>query len=104
MLKNLVRAVNHFVRIASFDKHRTFWRNAADTYDWHCCSYRTFRTQEELLRLFADLGMVEVTITNPSDRGAINIVGWKPSVPAVTVAVRAGAAMAPGEPPAGFCP
>lgn len=80
LLKNLVQVVDHFVQIVSFGKHRTFWRNVADTYDWHCCPYRTFHTREELLRLFADLGLLEVAITNPSYRGAINIVGRKPCV------------------------
>ena len=27
--KNLVQAVNHFVQIVSFGKHRSFWRNVA---------------------------------------------------------------------------
>ena len=79
LLKNLVQAVNHFVQIVSFGKHRSFWRNVADTYDWHCCPYRTFHTAEELLRLFGELGLVEVAITNPSYGGAVNIVGRKPS-------------------------
>jgi 2-polyprenyl-3-methyl-5-hydroxy-6-metoxy-1,4-benzoquinol methylase len=79
LLKNLVQAANHFVQIVSFGKHRTFWRNVADTYDWHCCPYRTFHTAEELRRLFADLGLVEVAITNPAYRGAVNIVGRKPT-------------------------
>jgi 2-polyprenyl-3-methyl-5-hydroxy-6-metoxy-1,4-benzoquinol methylase len=81
LLKNLVQAVNHFVQIASFGKHRTFWRNVADTYDWHCCPYKTFHTADELRRLFAEGGLVEVALTNPTYRGAINIVGWKPSAP-----------------------
>lgn len=78
LLKNLTQAVNHFVQIVSFGRHRTFWRNVADTYDWHCCPYRTFHSAEELLRFFADAGLVDVTITNPTYRGAINILGRKP--------------------------
>jgi SAM-dependent methyltransferase len=78
LLKNLIQAVDHFVQIVSFGKHRTFWRNVADTYDWHCCPYRTFHTAEELVRLFGELGLVEVAITNPSYRGAVNIVGRMP--------------------------
>jgi hypothetical protein len=78
LAKNLVQAVNHFVQIVSFGKHRSFWRNVADTYDWHCCPYRTFHTAEELLRLFDELGLVEVAITNPSYGGAVNIVGRRP--------------------------
>lgn len=78
LVKNLVQAVNHFVQIVSFGKHRTFWRNVADTYDWHCCPYRTFHSAEEMLRFFADAGLTDVTITNPAYRGAINILGRKP--------------------------
>ena len=78
LLKNVIQAANHFVQIVSFGKHRTFWRNVADTYDWHCCPYRTFHTAEELRRLFADLGLVEIAITNPAYRGAVNIMGRKP--------------------------
>ena len=78
LLKNLIQAVNHFVQTVSFGRHRTFWRNVADTYDWHCCPYRTFHTAEELLGLFAEAGLVDVAITNPVYRGGINIVGRKP--------------------------
>jgi 2-polyprenyl-3-methyl-5-hydroxy-6-metoxy-1,4-benzoquinol methylase len=77
LLKNLIQAVNHFVQIVSFGKNRTFWRNVADTYDWHCCPYRTFHTAEEILRLFGEYGLVDVAITNPAYRGAVNIVGRK---------------------------
>ncbi len=78
LLKNLVQAVNHFVQIVSYGKHRTFWRNVADTYDWHCCPYRTFHTEEELRRVLADMGLEEIAVTNPTYRGAINIVGRRP--------------------------
>jgi ubiquinone/menaquinone biosynthesis C-methylase UbiE len=78
LVKSLVQAVNHFVQIVSFGRRRTFWRNVADTYDWHCCPYRTFHTAEELLRLFGEYGLVEVAITNPAYRGAVNILGRKP--------------------------
>ena len=78
VVKNVIQAANHFVQIVSFGKHRTFWRNVADTYDWHCCPYRTFHTAEELRRLFADLGLIEVAVTNPDYRGAVNIVGRRP--------------------------
>jgi len=81
LVKNLIQAVNHFVQIVSFGKHRTFWRNVADTYDWHCCPYRTFHTAEELQQVLADCGLVEMAITNPAYRGAINIVGRKPETP-----------------------
>jgi SAM-dependent methyltransferase len=49
------------------------------SYDWQCCPYRTFHTAEELLRLFDELGLVEVAITNPIYRGVVNIVGRRPS-------------------------
>ena len=96
LVKNLVQVANHFVQIVSFGKHRTFWRNVADTYDWHCCPYRTFHTQEELLGLMAKLGLVDVTVTNPTYRGAINLVGRKPPVPTMTGPYRADVALAPG--------
>jgi 2-polyprenyl-3-methyl-5-hydroxy-6-metoxy-1,4-benzoquinol methylase len=78
LLKNLVQAVNHVVQIVSYGKHRTFWRNVADTYDWHCCPYRTFHTAQELRGVLADMGLEEIAVTNPSYRGAINIVGRRP--------------------------
>ncbi len=81
LLKNLIQAVNHFVQVVSFGRHRSFWRNVADTYDWHCCPYRTFHTSDELRRLFAGLGLTEIAITNPSYRGAVNILGRKPLRP-----------------------
>jgi SAM-dependent methyltransferase len=81
LVKNLIQAVNHVVPIVSFGRHRTFWRNVADTYDWHCGPYKTFHTAEELRRLFAESGLAEVAITNPEYRGAINLVGRKPPRP-----------------------
>ena len=78
LLKNLVQAVNHFVQIVSYGKHRSFWRNVADTYDWHCCPYRTFHTEEELRGVLADMGLEDIAVTNPTYRGAINIVGRRP--------------------------
>ncbi len=78
LLKNLVQAVNHFVQIVSFGKHRTFWRNVADTYDWHCCPYRTFHTAEELRQVLAEAGLEKIALTSPAYRGAINIVGRRP--------------------------
>lgn len=93
LVKNLVQAVNHFLQIVSFGRHRTFWRNVADTYDWHCCPYRTFHTAEELRRVFAEAGLVDVAITNPAYRGAINIVGRKPKA-----ARNGGPGPAEGEP------
>ncbi len=76
-----VQVVNHFVQIVSFGRHRTFRRNVADTYDWHCCPYRTFHTGPELVALFEACGLREVRITNPVYRGAVNIVGRKPGRP-----------------------
>ncbi len=90
LVKNLVQAVNHFVQVVSFGRHRSFWRNVADTYDWHCCPYRTFHTAEELRRLFADLGLVEVTVTNPTYRGAVNIVGRRAQTSPAAVLSPAG--------------
>jgi ubiquinone/menaquinone biosynthesis C-methylase UbiE len=78
LLKNLVQVVNHFVQIVSFGKHRTFWRNVADTYDWHCCPYRTFHTAEEIRQVLAEAGLERIALTNPAYRGAINIVGRRP--------------------------
>jgi 2-polyprenyl-3-methyl-5-hydroxy-6-metoxy-1,4-benzoquinol methylase len=81
LVKNLIQAVNHFVQIVSFGKHRTFWRNVADTYDWHCCPYRTFHTGEELRRVLTEAGLVEIALTNPAYQGAVNIVGRRPDTP-----------------------
>lgn len=79
VLKSLVRLVNHFVPVVSFGKRRTFWRNVADTYDWHCCPFRTTHTPQEMCRVFQDAGLERITITNPKYRGAVNILGWKPA-------------------------
>jgi ubiquinone/menaquinone biosynthesis C-methylase UbiE len=79
LLKNLVQAVNHFVQIVSFGKHRSFWRNVADTYDWHCCPYRTFHTPEELTALLAGWGLTEIRVTNPTYGGAVNLVARTPA-------------------------
>jgi ubiquinone/menaquinone biosynthesis C-methylase UbiE len=78
LLKSLVQAVSHFVQIVSFGKHRTFWRNVADTYDWHCCPYRTFHTAKEIRQVLAEVGLERIALTNPAYRGAINIVGRRP--------------------------
>jgi len=81
LLKNVVRLVNHFVPVVSFGKHRTFWRNVADTYDWHCCPFRTTHTPQEMHRVFQEAGLERIMITNPEYRGAVNILGWKPASP-----------------------
>ena len=81
LLKNLVRLVNHFVPVVSFGKHRTFWRNVADTYDWHCCPFRTTHTPQEMHRVFQAAGLERIMITNPEYRGAVNILGWKSASP-----------------------
>lgn len=96
LLKNLLQVVNHFVQIVSYGKHRTFWRNVADTYDWHCCPYRTFHTAEELRRILADIGLEEIAITNPTYRGAINIVGRRPPATSTSGPRSAGGRMVLG--------
>lgn len=96
LLKNFIQAANHFVQIVSFGKHRTFWRNVADTYDWHCCPYKTFHSRDEILRLFTGSGLVQVTITNPTYRGAINILGQKPHDPPTPRSAVVGGGMVSG--------
>ena len=36
LLKNLILLINHYVMIVSHAKNRSFLRNVADTFDWHC--------------------------------------------------------------------
>lgn len=78
VLKWLVQLVNHFVMIVSHGRNRSFERNVADTFDWHCCPYRTYHTHAEVLRWFAEEGFTEARLTNPTYGGAVNVIGTKP--------------------------
>ena len=78
ILKWLMQAVNHYVMIVSHSRKRSFARNVADTFDWHCCPYRTYHTDEEVLRWFAEEGFTEARLTNPAYGGGINVIGTAP--------------------------
>ncbi len=79
LLKTLVQLVDHFVMVVSFNRKRTFWRNVADTFDWHCCPYRTYHTPGEVMEWFGRAGFVEVQNTNPTYGGGINVIGTRAS-------------------------
>lgn len=78
ILKWFVQAINHFVMIVSHSRNRSFKRNVADTFDWHCCPYRTYHTHEELLQWFREEGFVDAYITNPNYGGGVNGIGTAP--------------------------
>lgn len=82
LLKYLVLAVNHYVQIVSWNRQRSFWRNVADTFDWHCCPYRTYHTVEEVTAWFRQAGFADVRDTNPAYGGGINVLGRKAGPPA----------------------
>lgn len=78
LLKYLVQAVNHFVMVVSWNRRRSFWRNVADTFDWHCCPYRTYHTQAEVVEWFRQEGFTDVRVTNPDYGGGVNVLGTRP--------------------------
>jgi 2-polyprenyl-3-methyl-5-hydroxy-6-metoxy-1,4-benzoquinol methylase len=81
VLKWLVQAVDHYVQIVSWSRRRSFWRNVADTFDWHCCPYRTYHTAPEVAAWFRQAGYEEVVDTNPSYGGAVNMLGRRSAAP-----------------------
>jgi 2-polyprenyl-3-methyl-5-hydroxy-6-metoxy-1,4-benzoquinol methylase len=79
ILKWLIQAVNHYVMIVSHARKRSFVRNVADTFDWHCCPYRTYHTHDEVMRWFCEEGFIKVQITNPEYGDGINCIGTVPT-------------------------
>jgi 2-polyprenyl-3-methyl-5-hydroxy-6-metoxy-1,4-benzoquinol methylase len=78
VLKWLVQSINHYVMVVSHARKRSFARNVADTFDWHCCPYRTYHTNDEVLRWFKEEGFHDARITNPEYGGGINCLGTAP--------------------------
>ncbi len=78
LVKNLVQAANHYVMILSHSRNRSFHRNVADTFDWHCCPYRTYHTEDEVIRWFKEEGFTDTHITNPAYGGGVNCIGTAP--------------------------
>ncbi|MFA4987528.1 MAG: class I SAM-dependent methyltransferase [Candidatus Brocadiia bacterium] len=78
LLKWLIQGIDHYVQIVSWSRRRSFWRNVADTFDWHCCPYRTYHTAAEVMGWFRAAGFVEITDTNPSYGGGVNMMGKFP--------------------------
>lgn len=81
LVKWLILGVNHFVQVVSWSRQRSFWRNVADTFDWHCCPYRTYHTAEEVAAWFRQAGFAEVENTNPEYGGAVNLLGRRAGSP-----------------------
>ena len=78
VLKWLVQAINHYVLIVSHGRNRSFARNVADTFDWHCCPHRTYHTDREVIGWFEEEGFSDVYLTNPEYVGGINCIGTAP--------------------------
>ncbi len=76
--RHLMKVGLHYVTLVSYSPRRTFRRNVADTFDWHCAPYKSFHTQDELASLLQDCGLTRITVTNPGYRGGITLLGEKP--------------------------
>jgi 2-polyprenyl-3-methyl-5-hydroxy-6-metoxy-1,4-benzoquinol methylase len=76
--RHLMKVILHYVTLASYSSRRTFRRNVADTFDWHCAPYKSFHTHDELERLLRECGLTRITVTNPGYRGDITLLGEKP--------------------------
>lgn len=79
VLKWLVHLANRCAMVVSHAKKRSFERNVADTFDWHCCPHRTYHTDQEVLRWFAEEGFTGARITNQNYGGGINVIGVAPA-------------------------
>jgi 2-polyprenyl-3-methyl-5-hydroxy-6-metoxy-1,4-benzoquinol methylase len=76
--RHLMKAGLHYVTLVSYSPRRTFRRNVADTFDWHCAPYKSFHTQDELARLLQACGLTRITVTNPGYRGGLTLLAEKP--------------------------
>jgi 2-polyprenyl-3-methyl-5-hydroxy-6-metoxy-1,4-benzoquinol methylase len=76
--RHLMKVGLHYVTLVSYSPRRTFWRNVADTFDWHCAPYKSFHTEDELASLLQTCGLTRITVTNPGYRGGITLLGEKP--------------------------
>ena len=76
--RHLMKVILHYVTLVSYSSRRTFRRNVADTFDWHCAPYKSFHTPDELERLLRACGLTRITVTNPGYRGGITLLGEKP--------------------------
>lgn len=79
VLKWLVQLANRAALVVSHARRRSFDRNVADTFDWHCCPHRTYHTDDEVKRWYAEEGFTEVRLTNPNYGGGINVIGTAPT-------------------------
>jgi SAM-dependent methyltransferase len=78
MARHLMKVILHYVTLVSYSSRRTFRRNVADTFDWHCAPYKSFHTHGELERLLRECGLTHITVTNPGYRGGLTLLGEKP--------------------------
>jgi SAM-dependent methyltransferase len=78
VVRHLMKVGLHYVTLVSYSPRRTFRRNVADTFDWHCAPYKSFHTQDELISLLHACGLTHITVTNPAYRGGITLLGEKP--------------------------
>jgi 2-polyprenyl-3-methyl-5-hydroxy-6-metoxy-1,4-benzoquinol methylase len=76
--RHLMKVLLHYVTLVSYSSRRTFRRNVADTFDWHCAPSKSFHTHDELERLLRECGLRRITVTNPGYRGGITLLGQKP--------------------------
>ena len=76
--RHLMKAGLHYVSLVSYSPRRTFRRNVADTFDWHCAPYKSFHTQDELASLLRACGLTRITVTHPGYRGGLTLLGEKP--------------------------
>jgi 2-polyprenyl-3-methyl-5-hydroxy-6-metoxy-1,4-benzoquinol methylase len=76
--RHLMKVGLHYVTLVSYSPRRTFRRNVADTFDWHCAPYKSFHTQDELADLLQACGLTRIKVTNPDYHGGITLLSEKP--------------------------
>jgi 2-polyprenyl-3-methyl-5-hydroxy-6-metoxy-1,4-benzoquinol methylase len=76
--RHLLKVGLHYVSLVSYSPRRTFRRNVADTFDWHCAPYKSFHTEDELASIMQTCGLTRITVTNPGYRHGLTLLGEKP--------------------------
>ena len=76
--RHLMKVGLHYVSLVSYSPRRTFRRNVADTFDWHCAPYKSLHTRDELASLLHACGLTRITVTNPDYHGGLTLLGEKP--------------------------
>jgi hypothetical protein len=65
-------------------------KGAADADGCACCPYRVHPASAEEVPVFGEFGLAGLAVTNPAYRGAVNIVGRKPSAAEAVGSARFG--------------